>query len=235
MIRINLAPKEELESQLWFLPELILMLVVGFVVFTVVALEMSDIKDNIATVTATRNDFNEKAKLILPKLERFKTLGKDKESLMVKLRALQMITDSKLAKYRPLIAIEHLQNLKPESVWLSSLTLVEENKIEFDAFATDNILVAEFISALKSTQFQDTDPSDLRTQIYFSQVVLSGTSAVEAMPGQNAASGESSDGSGTVRFKLTLTISERTPAAPAPTDKQARSGRDGGWPWTQES
>jgi len=235
VIRINLAPKEELESQLWFLPELILMLIVGFVVFTVVALEMSDIKDNIATVTATRNDLNERAKQILPKLERFKTLGKDKESLMVKLRALQMITDSKLAKYRPLIAIEHLQNLKPESVWLSSLTLVEENKIEFDAFATDNILVAEFISALKSTQFQDADPSDLRTQIYFSQVVLSGTSAVEAAPGQNAASAESSDGSGAVRFKLTLTISERTPAAPAPTDKQARIRRDGGWPWTQES
>lgn len=235
MIRINLAPKDELESQVWFLPELFLMLIVGFIVFTVVSLEMSDIKDNIATVTATRNDFNEKAKQILPKLERFKTLGKDKESLMVKLRALQMITDSKLAKYRPLIAIEHLQNLKPESVWLSSLTLVEENKIELDAFATDNILVAEFISALKSTQFQDIDPSDLRTQVYFSQVVLSGTAAVEAAPGQNADSFESSDGSGSVRFKLTLTISERMPAVPVPTDKQARTGRRGGWPWMQES
>ncbi len=235
MIRINLAPKDELESQFWFLPELFLMLIVGFVVFTIVSLEMSDIKDNIATVTATRNDFNEKAKQILPKLERFKTLGKDKESLMVKLRALQMITDSKLAKYRPLIAIEHLQNLKPESVWLSSLSLVEENKIELDAFATDNILVAEFISSLKSTQFQDIDPSDLRTQVYFSQVVLSGTSAVDAAPGQSGTADDPSDGSGTVRFKLTLTISERIPAAPAPTDKQARISLYGGWPWMQES
>ena len=235
MIRINLVPKEELESQFWFLPEVLLMLIVGFVVFAVVSMEMADIQDNIATVNATRNDFNEKAKLIAPKLERFKSLGKDKESLMVKLRALQMITDSKLSKYRPLIAIEHLQNLKPESVWLGSLSLVEENKIEFDAFATDNILVAEFISALKSTQFQDIDPSDLRTQVYFSEVVLSGTSAVDAAPGQDLTSTDKSEVSGTVRFKLTLTISERMPAAPAPTDKQARTSRRGGWPWMQES
>ena len=233
MIRINLVPKEELESQVWFLPDLIILLLVGFALFTFVDGQMSGIRDSIALVTANRDDFSEKTKQIQPTLERFKSLGKDKENLMVKLRALQMITDSKIAKYRPLIAIEHLQNLKPESVWLSSLN-VEDNKIEFEAFALDNILVAEFITALKSTQFQDIDPSDLRTQVYFSDVTLSGTSVVEVLTG-----GAESESGGAVRFKLSLTISERSPPEPVPTNKQAARGSGfqhrRGRQWMQES
>ena len=234
MIRVNLAPKEELESQVWFIPDLVVFLFVAFVVFSFVESAMTGVKDNIAKVALDRDDLNEKTKAIMPTLERFKTLGKDKESLMVKLRALQMITDSKLAKYRPLIAIEHLQNLKPDSVWLLGLK-VEDNKIEFEAMASDNILVAEFITALKSTQFQDIDPSDLRTQVYFSQVTLSGTNAVESVGSAASGSLPVPTENVTVRFRLSLVISERTPPAPVRTDKQASLIRAGGWPWTQRS
>ena len=153
---------------------------------------------------------------------------------MVKLRALNAITDSRLAKYRPLIAIEHLQNLKPEAVWLTTLT-VEDGKIELEAMATDNVLVAEFITALKSTQLQDIDPADLRTQVYFSDVTLSGT-AVVVEKSQSGVQGEANaPEESVVRFKLTLSIGERAPPAAPAGNKQASVTRFGRQPWTRAS
>lgn len=231
MIRINLVPKEELESQLWFLPELLCLVFVGMTLYLVVDGQMEALKDSIAQSVTSRQQFIEKTKEIQPKLERFKTLGKDKEALMVKLRALQAITESKLAKYRPLIAIEHLQNLKPEAVWLTTLT-VDDSLIEVEGMAVDNILVAEFITALKSTQFQDIDPADLRTQVYFTDVILSGTNAVVE---RGADLGDGAEERTLARFKLTITVGERSPPAPAPGNKQAfvpeMNLPGGGWPW----
>ena len=153
---------------------------------------------------------------------------------MVKLRALNAITDSRLAKYRPLIAIEHLQNLKPEAVWLMSLT-VDDAKIELEAMATDNVLVAEFITALKSTQFQDIDPADLRTQVYFSEVTLSGSTVVAAKGGAAGQGETKSAEDSVVRFKLTLSVGERTPPAPPSGNKQASIIQVGGRAWTRAS
>ena len=220
MIRVNLVPKEELESQLWFLPELLCFLLAGLAIYLVVDGKMEALKDSIAKSVSNRNELTEKTTKLQSGLERFKNLGKDKESLMVKLRALNAITDSRLAKYRPLIAIEHLQNLKPEAVWLMSLT-VEDARIELEAMATDNILVAEFITALKSTQFQDIDPADLRTQVYFSDVTLSGTTAVVERAQASSQIEAKAPEESVVRFKLTLSIGERTPPAPPAGNKQA--------------
>jgi Tfp pilus assembly protein PilN len=234
MIRVNLVPKEELESQIWFLPEVLCLALVGLSLYLVVDGQMETLKDTIAQSVASRNEFNEKANKVQPNLERFKTLGKDKEALMVKLRALHAITDSRLAKYRPLIAIEHLQNLKPESVWLTSLA-VEDGKIELEAMAMDNVLVAEFITALKSTQFQDIDPADLRTQIYFSDVTLSGTTVAQDRAVQNPDSNGKEPAEPVVSFKLTLSIGERTPPAPPAGNKQASVNHLRGRPWTRAS
>jgi hypothetical protein len=216
MIRINLNPKEELESQVWFLPDLLVLLLVFMVAYSFVEGELAKVQDDIAQTIASRDDFNERTKKIQPELEKFKNLGKDKENLLVKLRALQAITGSRISKFKPLIAIEHLQNLKPESVWLTNLN-ADDAQLSFEAMALDNILVAEFITALKSTQFQDIDPADLRTQVYFSNVSLSGTTSVAAPVSVEPGRGDSS-----VRFKLTVSIGERLPPDPAVGSKQAR-------------
>lgn len=238
MIRVNLAPREELDSQFWFMPDVLLLLVVFLVANAVVEGQLTGLQDEVAQTMASRDDYNERAQKIQPELEKFKNLGKDKENLLVKLRALQAITGSRIAKFKPLIAIEHLQNLKPDGVWLQSLS-VEDTQVGLDALALDNILVAEFITALKSTQFQDIDPSDLRTQVFFSNVTLSGTSSVGPVEGVNQPTDVS--GGGTVRFRLTLSIGERLPPSPAPGSKQASvlkvrdPGRSGGPWWMQES
>lgn len=223
MIRVNLNPKEELESQIWFLPDLLVLLLVFLVAYSFVEGQLASVQDQITQTIASRDDFNEKTKKIQPDLEKFKNLGKDKENLLVKLRALQAITGSRIAKFKPLIAIEHLQNLKPESVWLTSLT-ADDAQLNFEAMALDNILVAEFITALKSTQFQDIDPADLRTQVFFSSVNLSGTAVVGAAA-VGAAGADNSNGDGTVRFRLTVSIGERLPPDPAAGSKQARAGQ----------
>ena len=222
MIRVNLNPKEELESQIWFLPDLLVLLFVFLVAYSFVEGQLGNVQDQIAQTIASRDDFNEKTKKIQPELEKFKNLGKDKENLLVKLRALQAITGSRIAKFKPLIAIEHLQNLKPESVWLTTLT-ADDAQLNFEAMALDNILVAEFITALKSTQFQDIDPCDLRTQVFFGNVSLSGTSSVGA-PGA-APGAEGVGAGGTVRFRLTVSVSERLPPDSAKGSKQAGNGK----------
>lgn len=241
MIRINLAPKEELESQFWFVPELIVLILVIMAANAFVDSQLIAIQDQIASINLSRDSFNEKSKSIKPQLDRFKNLGKDKDALMLKLRALKAITGSRLSKYRELIVIEHLQNLKPESVWLTNLT-IDDSGMAFDAYATDNILVSEFITALKSTQFQDADPSDLRTQIFFTDAILSGTSEMglnllQNTPDQPGSTPGSKTG-GTIRFRLVLPIGERSVSDADSTEKQAwldiESNRGGG-SWMQPS
>lgn len=242
MIRVNLVPKEELESQLWFAPELMVLILVAFAGNTWVDSEISLVQDQIAEVSASRDAFNEKAKKIKPQVDRFKNLGKDKDALMLKLRALKAITGSRLSKYRELIVIEHLQNLKPESVWLTNLS-IDGTSMSFDAYASDNILVAEFITALKSTQYQDVDPSDLRTQVFFTDAILSGTSemGVNLLEGQssnNGATRPQDAGGGTIRFKLVLPIGERS--VPEAQDKNNQASHEmriirGGLAWTLPS
>ena len=56
MIRVNLVPKEELESQVWFLPELICFVLAGLAIYIVVDGKMEALKDNIAQSVANRNE-----------------------------------------------------------------------------------------------------------------------------------------------------------------------------------
>ena len=137
-----------------------------------------------------------------PDLERFKGLDKDIQTLNIKLDALKNITVSKISKYKPVIVLEHLQNLKPDGVWFShvaigtSLPPLERDKegangnaipesldakgsapVDNDSFevvgqAFDNLLTAELMTAIRSTGSQELDEGDLRTQVFFADLAL---------------------------------------------------------------
>lgn len=63
--------------------------------------------------------------------------------------------------------------VRPE--WQTGL---EQDDVVLVGRAFDNLIIAEFMSALKATRSQDLDPQDLRTQVFFSEVLLDLTETV---------------------------------------------------------
>lgn len=215
MIKINLAPEEELEDKLWWLP-----MVLGAVfVFAGTYFVVDHYHEQIRIETIAINDeaaenqrgFEE----LRPKSQEYKARSEEKRDLENRLAALSRITESKILRYRPVILLEHLQNLKPEGIWFRTVNLLKTrqdapeepapapgvptgqtgdevaaqaaqarinteadmHEIVIEGSAFDNILVAEFLSALKSTQTQEVDPTALRTMVYFSDVKLEQTTS----------------------------------------------------------
>jgi Tfp pilus assembly protein PilN len=84
--------------------------------------------------------------------------------------------------------------------------------IEISGSAKDNVRIAEFMMALKATQNQSFEKSDLRTQLFFSNVGI-GFSQIRTQQNQNGPAG--GGGSQTnpsiefVTFKLQLSFRER--------------------------
>ncbi|EFX60342.1 hypothetical protein DAPPUDRAFT_124509, partial [Daphnia pulex] len=84
--------------------------------------------------------------------------------------------------------------------------------IEISGSARDNVLIAEFMMALKATQNQSFEKSDLRTQIFFSEIGISFSqvSTVSSSPAAVGA-GDGASPPSTVSFKLQLNFREREP------------------------
>jgi len=194
MIKINLCPIDELENQYWYVPDLVVTALVGVAVFLALQFYLGTIQNEIDVVLADVASLEESTANLSPDLERFKHLGKDISDLNSKLNALTSITVSKIAKYKPVIVLEHLQNLRPEGVWFESVRIgfgdpvakggaagatnqppdqaASEDSFEIRGQAFDNILTAEFMTAIRSTDSQDIDSADLRTQVYFNDLTL---------------------------------------------------------------
>ena len=174
MININLSPIEERENKLWFLPDLILLVLIGFGGYAASAFYLGQIEDEILRVNEERQDFEKSYRRLKPDLERFAQLNKEVDQLKKKLNSLKQITVSKIARYKPVILLEHLQNLKPEGVWFTYLKdESRDNIIRLSGRSFDNLLVAEFMSALLATRLQEVDSTDIRTQVFFSAANLS--------------------------------------------------------------
>jgi hypothetical protein len=174
MIKVNLCPVEELEGPYWYVPDLAIALTVAVAGYFAVQYYLGTIQDDIDTVQQSITSLETSTKQLEPDLKRFETLDQDIQKLNAKLTALQNITVSRIERIKPLIVLEHLQNIKPMGVWYQSLDIglsdPDEFKVSGQSF--DSILTAEFMMALRSTETQDVEPSDLRTQIYFSGLSL---------------------------------------------------------------
>jgi len=205
MIKINLCPVDELENPYWYVVDLVATALVVVAVFLAMQFYLGTIQNEIDVVAAEAAGLDESTAKLTPDLERFKHLGKDIDDLNSKLSALTSITVSKIAKYRPVIVLEHLQNLRPEGVWFESVRIgfadvpakggpagatsqppdqvVAEDGFEIRGQAFDNILTAEFMTAIRSTDSQEIDSADLRTHVYFNDLAL-----VEANIGKGGSS-----------------------------------------------
>lgn len=90
--------------------------------------------------------------------------------------------------------------------------------LEITGNARDNVRIAEFMMALKATQNQSFERSDLRTQLFFSEVGISFSQvSVEKLPGDpgdlNSTVENSEEEVSTVSFKLDLNFRERNEGA----------------------
>ncbi|MDA9951228.1 hypothetical protein N9D31_01510 [Oligoflexaceae bacterium] len=236
MIKINLAPEEELENKLWFVPLVIGAALLFFVSSYALEVYLDDIRVEIEIVENETKEHQRGFEELKSKQEEFKVRDAERGDLENRLAALQRITESKILRFRPVILLEHLQNLKPEGIWFSEVSLLKTQPVVSEEFprpaaeiaptgdveegagegveeaetetkpaplsnsqltaqrindeadkhsikivgrAFDNILVAEFLSALKSTQMQEVDPASLRTMVYFSEIELKQTVAAK--------------------------------------------------------
>ncbi len=226
MIRINLCPLDELESEYWYVPDLACAAAIMLLSFFGAHYYLSSIQDKIDVAYEQTESLKSNTQKLQPELQRFKTLDKDIQELNGKLSALKSITVSKVSKYKPVVVLEHLQSLKPDGVWFSDIKIGVSREAptpqndggagggdvnqSWDDFiitgqSFDNLLTAEFITAVRATSSQEAENSDLRTQVYFDDLVLQNA----AIPGRPPVSfPELSD---MPEFTLIGKIKERAP------------------------
>lgn len=218
MIRINLAPIEELDNQFWWLPDAAIFALVLAVTLTGVKFYLGTTEDEIARLQQDQATLEENLRVMEPELQRYQVLNtkiKDLENLG---NSLGRITESKLARYLPIILLEHIQNLRPEGVWLTGIQFKNRLsvdggttpatsggpvEIEISGQAYDNVILAEFMTLLKATRNQEYDAADLRTQAFFDAVGLYFSDV------KTGAEAGAIGGGDTIAFKLGVTFQER--------------------------
>lgn len=109
----------------------------------------------------------------------------------------------------PTEGTEPVEGAVPESQPVPDLTVARKDiefpvTIEISGAAVDNVAIAEFMLSLKATQNQAFEKSDLRTQLFFSDVGIA-FSAITSERGQKE--GESKE---FVSFKLILSFKEKS-------------------------
>ena len=187
MLRINLASSgesvsDEAQDGAWYVFDLIVLAAVAAAGYFAVQYYMSAAKDSIEIVESETRSIRDSISQLQQSIERFNSLEADIQRLSNKVEAIKSITVSVFERYKLLIVLEHLQILQPSGVWYNSLK-VEKEKISIQGAAFNNILVAEFLTALESTKTQEVDPVDLRTYVYFDPSRLIGTQATNAQFG----------------------------------------------------
>ena len=172
MIKINLTPPDELESKFWYLPEALGCIVAAFIFYSGVSIYFDYIKDEINENQKQIAEYQKSYNALADDLARFSSLDADIKDLDSKISSLKEIISSKFVKYKILITLEHLHNLKPEGVWFSEIHIKNLIDVSYKAYALDNILVAEYLSSLEATKNQVVNNSDVRSYIYFEDVKL---------------------------------------------------------------
>lgn len=173
MIRINLAPPESLKNKVWFVPELLLLIVLTSAVWLTVEVYLSGIEQETARITAETDEIINNIAKLHPDIERFEQVTKQTIGLKGRLDSLESITVSKVGRYLPVILLEYLQLLKPEGMWFDSIQQKsDQSQVHIQGGAFDNLLIAEFMASISDTRFQDINPNDVRTFIYFPNITL---------------------------------------------------------------
>lgn len=173
MIKINLVPVDELENQLWWVADAAVLLIVACAGFFGSQWYLGKIQEQTDEISVRAAGLEETTAALQPEITRYKGLQAKKDALNEKLNSLQRITVTKISKFEPVIVLEHLQNLKPEGIWFSKLHIgIPAGTFKIFGQGFDNLLLAEFMTGIRSTETQEKDDSDLRTHIFFANLEL---------------------------------------------------------------
>ncbi len=134
---------------------------------------LASVEAETARITTKTAEIDANIERMQPDLQKFDQLSKQIDLLKNKLLSLESITVSRVSRYLSVILLEHLQNLKPEGVWFSSLSIDSKRKeISIAGGSFDNLLVAEFINQLEETEKRKVEVKDLSSFVYFDKVKL---------------------------------------------------------------
>ena len=174
MIRINLTGESGQRFDPRYLIDIIVLLGVFAVGHYGMEYYLSVAKECINIVQSETDGVTASLEKLKTETSRFESLEGDIKTLTNKIDAIRSITVSVFERYKPLIVLEHLQVLQPDGLWYDSLKMTDD-QVEIAGAAFDNMLIAEFLTALDSTKTQELDPVDLRTQVYFDFAKLKDT------------------------------------------------------------
>jgi hypothetical protein len=128
MIRINLAPIDEIEDRHWWIPDV----VTFFVLF---ALTIAGGNYYLGLKRAEVDRLVDEERNLVSSIESMTGEVQKHDELEAKIANLDnlrasfsKITQSKLERYLPLVLLEHIQTLKPDGVWLTGIYFKTENK-----------------------------------------------------------------------------------------------------------
>jgi small-conductance mechanosensitive channel len=173
LIKINLTPLDELDNPFWYVPDFVAMSLAGVACWFYMSSSVEEKLMQVEELQSETAQIQSSYDNIAQDLEKFKNLENEVNNLQGKIAALKQITVSKLSKYESVVLLEHLQTLKPDGLWYEKIEVKSANrKVEAIGRSFDPILVAEFMGSLYETKTQKVEPTDLRTQLFFSDVKI---------------------------------------------------------------
>lgn len=173
MIKINLAPTSELENPYWWLPDLLILLVVAGIGWAGVTMYSQSVKIGLEALTVEKRKFDKDYDELAPKLESFKNLTALIKDIEDKEKSVSKVRGDDFTRYRPVLALEVIQALKPEGAWINKIiSSGDGSKFTISGVAFNNAILSEFITNLESLNEQKQDPLDLRTFVRVENIVL---------------------------------------------------------------
>jgi hypothetical protein len=173
MLTINLVPFEELENKHWYLPDLLLALVIGGGAALLFNSYVDQYKSEISTLQSEVVGIGIEITSLMPRVERYLALTKEAEQLHLQLSSLERITSAKVPRFRPVILLEKLQKLKPAGLWFKNLSeQTSGSTVALSGESFDKLLVAQFIAALNSSYKNAPKQGSLAEKIDFVKVNL---------------------------------------------------------------
>ena len=130
MIKINLAPAEELASPFWWAPDAIVFSSVFGIAMLTSFLILSNITGQIDTVNAEKSKLDQENESLKGDVDRYASISKEIAELQRIKESYSRITETKLARYLPIIILEHLQNLKPQGVWFTKVEFLADEGLK---------------------------------------------------------------------------------------------------------
>ena len=190
IITINLAPVEEIENNLWWLPDATIFIFAAAIAWSITNYQISTIEEEIQKREETTNNYKSAYNDIAADIRKVANLEEKISDLQRTHQSIERVTSSLLAKYLPIILMEHIQVLRPEGVWLTSFSFDQTIKkaqnnnnqssditdlrtpLVIEGQALSNTILSEFMTLLKDTKNQEHDLNDKRTQAFFDLVEI---------------------------------------------------------------